>query len=98
MDGLIEERIKAWTILFHEAEARAYWTQLSARTLDAAMRMLKIGRPIERPVQTELTRLYYGYEYYLAWGLEDFPMEFVHWVYIHGHSTTGIRPSITFFS
>ena len=57
MDGLIEERIKAWVMLFHEAETRAYWTHLSARTLDAAMRMLKVGRPIERPVQTELTRL-----------------------------------------
>ena len=66
VDEAVEAHIIEWVALFDEAEARAYWISLSSRQMDTAMRMLKVGHPIERPVQIELTKLYHIYRNYYS--------------------------------
>lgn len=81
IDEAVEERIREWIVLFNEADTRTYWTSLLARQMDAAMRMLKVGRPIERPVQTELLRLHESYTYYANTGIWDEVMSFTRFIY-----------------
>lgn len=94
MNEDVEARIREWVALFDEAETRVYWISLSARQMDAAIRMLKVGRPIERPVQTELVHHHYRYQNYFleatvshSWGAPP-PMGFAQYIMSYIMSVT----------